>query len=271
MIWQFFLQPKNQTMKQTTIIIGLALLVSVIGCSENGESGGFEAASKDAGISIQDQEIEILERKLIKEGHVEFETQSIKVSRQTIFEAAEKYKGYISSDQEFNIPGRQSNTVVIRVPANNFDNLLAEATIGVEKFERKDINVKDVTEEFLDVQARLKTKKELENRFLALLKEAKNVTELLEIEKQIGQLRSEIESIEGRLKYLESRISLSTLTLSFYQTVSDQTVFGQQFKNGFKSGWENLIWFFVFLTHIWPFIFIGLGIGLGVTIYKRIK
>jgi hypothetical protein len=193
------------------------------------------------------------------------------LTRKTIFAAVNKYQAYVSSDQEFKSPGRKSNTIIIRVPADNFDNLLSEATQGLEKFEHKEINVKDVTEEFLDVQARLKTKKELEQRFIDLLKEAKTVPEILEVEKQIGQLRSDIESIEGRLNYLQNRVSFSTLSMTFYESTKGESEFSQKFKNGFKNGWENLIWLFVGLTNIWPLILIGLGLIIGFKVFRRKK
>lgn len=214
---------------------------------------------------------EAVERKLIKEGRVEFETENINSTRKAVFEAVSKYKGYVSSDQEFKSPGRKSNTVIIRVAADSFDSLLKDVTLGVEKFDSKEIIVQDVTEEFIDIQARLKTKKELENRFLDLLKQARNVTEILEIEKQVGQLRSEIESIEGRLKYLQDRISLSTLTMTFYESIPNRTEFARKFRNGFRNGWDNLVWFFVVLTNIWPFIVIGLGLIVAFRLFRRKK
>lgn len=247
-------------------------MLTIFGCAPNQESSNMEmAAEKIAAPTTEQKTNETVERKLIKEGRVEFETDNLYTTRKTIFEAVNKYKGYVSSDQEFKSPGRKSNTVVIRIPADSFDNLLSEATKGVEKFDSKEINVKDVTEEFLDIQARLKTKKELEQRYIDLLKQAKNVIEILEIEKQIGELRSEIESIEGRLKYLQDRVSFSTLTMTFYETIPNETEFGQKFKNGFRSGWDNLIWFFVVLTNIWPFILIGLGFIIGIRLYRKRK
>jgi len=93
----------------------------------------------------------------------------------------------------------------------------------------------------------------------------------LEIEKQIGQLRSHIESIEGRLKYLQDRVSFSTLTMTFYETIQNKTEFRQKFKNGFINGWDNLIWFFVVLINIWPFILIGLGLIFGIRLYRKRK
>jgi hypothetical protein len=213
--------------------------------------------------------IESGKRKLIKEGRFEFETENLKITRKTVFEAVDKYKGYVSSDQEYKSPGRKSNTIVIRVSANRFDPFLVDATQGVKKFELKEIKVKDVTEEFIDIGSRLQTKKELENRYIELLKQAKTVSEILEIEKQIGLLRSEIESIEGRLKYLEDQVLLSTLTMTFYESIPNETDFGQKFKNGFRNGWENFIWFLVGLTNLWPFVFIGLGLIIGFIIFIR--
>lgn len=258
-------------MKLQGKIFGLLILLLMFGCAKN-ENASFEMADeKILETQTEQQEVINAERKLIKEGRVEFETDDINSTRKLIFESIEKYKGYTSSDQEYKSIGRISNTIIIRVPAKNFDLLLRDATKGVTKFDSKNIEVKDVTEEFLDIQARLKTKKELENRYLELLKKANSVTEILEVEKQIGQLRSEIESIEGRLKYLESKVSLSTLTMTFYQIVPNETEFGNKFKNGFKNGWDNLTWFFVFLTNIWPFILIGIGLIFGIRMWKKRK
>ena len=259
-------------MNQITKYLELILLIVVIGCSQSSEKANFEMRGEEVTAQRATQKkFDQVERKLIKEGRVKFEVDDINLTRKIIFQVVDKYKGYISSDQEFKLPKRKSNTIIIRVPAENFDNLLNDATKGVKKFESKKINVKDVTEEFLDIQARLKTKKELESRYLDILKQAKNVTEILKIEKQIGQLRSEIESIEGRFRFLNNKISLSTLTMTFYESIPNRTEFGQKFKNSFRNGWDNLIWFFVILTNIWPFIIIGFGLIIGIIIYTKRK
>ncbi|HQB19287.1 MAG: DUF4349 domain-containing protein [Bacteroidales bacterium] len=274
-------------MKDIKKILGLIILPIFFSCANNLDNAKMEMSTemdretemamelgvKEMAAPTNEQKIsETIERKLIKEGEVEFETDNLNLTRKTIFEAVKKHKAYVSSDQEFKYPGKKSNTISIRVPANNFDNLLTDATQGVKKFESKEINVKDVTEEFLDIQARVKKKKELEQRFIDLLKKAKNVTEILEIEKQIGQLREDIESIEGRLKYLEDRVAFSTLTMTFYETIPYETEFGQKFKNGFKNGWDNLIWFLIGLTNIWPFIIlIGLVIVIIVRTHRKRK
>ena len=101
-----------------------------------------------------------------------------------------------------------------------------------------------------------------------LLTQAKTVQEILSIEKQIGELRTEIESIEGRLKYLQNRISYSTLTVTFYQEISTPVGFSSKFKEGLKNGWNGFVWFLVGLINIWPFLLVLLVI-FGLIIYRK--
>lgn len=263
-------------MKHATKYLGLLILLTILRCAppdiDSYDMILAEEEEYQTFVPITEQITDqITERKLIKEGNVEFETQNIKSTRKSVFEAVDKYRGYVSSDKEYVTQDRKSITVVIRVPAISFDNFLKDATLGVSKFESKEIDVKDVTEDFLDIQARLKNKKELENRYLDILKQARTAIEILEIEKQIGLLRSDIESTEGRLKYLQSQISFSTLTITFYESVPRHTEFGNKFKNGFGNGWNNLVLFFIGLINIWPFLLIALALIFGIRIYKKRK
>ena len=260
-------------MNSKTLIFAFLIAISVFSChskdSSNDEGGGGQMTLGLMAPTSEDKDFDS-ERKLIKEGRVEFETQDLAATRKTVFAAIEKYKAYTSSDQEYKSAERINVDLEIRVPAKYFDNLLAEATLGVEHFDNKEIEIKDVTEEFLDVQARLKTKKELENRYIELLKKANSVSEILEVEKEICKLRGEIESVEGRLKYLESRVSFSTLTMTFYQKVEDEKSEGD-FKRGFANGWDNLVLFLVLLVNIWPFILILVLILVGSILWHKRK
>jgi hypothetical protein len=256
-------------MKRMMPLSGLVFLIGLVGCNSGShDTGVYDTMARNEILPAREESIDPV-RKIITRATIEFATNDISATRQNIVAAIEKYDAYTSSDDETKSPGRVSNTMVIRVPSPNFDQMLSEITSGVDRFDEKRIEVQDVTEEFLDVEARLKTKKELESRYLQLLKEAKNVTEVLEIEKQIGELRSEIESIEGRLKYLENNVTYSTITVTFYQKVPLETEFGQKFRIGFRNGWDNLVWFFVFLTNIWPFIVIILVLVFSVRYWKK--
>lgn len=215
-----------------------------------------------------------VERKLIKEGSLEFEVDNLLLARKLLLQAAARLKGYAGSENEYNADGRNSTTIIIRVPAANFDSLLIAATNGITRFDRKDIQVKDVTAEFVDIQARLKTKKDLENRYLELLKKANTVAEMLEIEREMGSLRADIESIEGQLNVMKNQVALSTLTVTLYETVSVPGFFGERLGSGFVNGWNSLLDFFVILVSLWPFILLGAAGYFGIRrwrLRKRVK
>ncbi|MEY2924197.1 MAG: hypothetical protein RLZZ337_745 [Bacteroidota bacterium] len=198
-----------------------------------------------------------IERKLIKTGNIEFETKDLDKTAQRINAAKKKYKAYASNENEYSSENRLSRTITLRIPASNFDAALAEIAEGVDHFDRKTINVSDVTEEFLDVQARLKTKKELELRYIQLLSKAQKVSEILEIERELVTLRSDIESFEGRLKYLENQVSLSTLTIDYYKSIKQDNRFWAKVKSGFGNGWDFLLTILLGIINVWPVWIIG--------------
>ncbi|WP_026210055.1 DUF4349 domain-containing protein [Flexithrix dorotheae] len=214
---------------------------------------------------------EVMERKLIKEGNISFETDDLEHTKTRINVAIKKYKAYLASENSYNYDTSIRQTLTIRVPSQNFDSLLAAIAEGVGHFDQRNIQIQDVTEEFLDITARIKTKKELENRYLDLLKEAKKVTEILEIERELGKIREEIESVEGRLKYLSNQVNFSTLTVSFYQTVSGGEGFFSQIKDGFSNGWENLGFVFIGLVNIWPFLILIILVVWGINRWRKSK
>jgi hypothetical protein len=193
-----------------------------------------------------------VERKLIKNGRITFETQDLQKTKNQITSAVKKYKGYISSDSQNEQYDRINNHLKVRVPFEKFDSLLVGISKEIEKFDQKEIKISDVTEEFLDVQTRLKNKKELEKKYLDILKKAKTVKEILEVEKEIGSLREDIESAEGKLKYLSDQVSFSTLNISFYKKISNESSFSRKLKNALKDGYESIKSFFVYIVSNWP-------------------
>lgn len=193
-----------------------------------------------------------VERKLIKNGRITFETQDLQKTKSQITSAVKKYKGYISSDSQNEQYDRINNHLKVRIPFQSFDSLLVGISKEIEKFDQKEIKISDVTEEFLDVQTRLKNKKELEKKYLDILKKAKTVKEILEVEKEIGSLREDIESAEGKLKYLSDQVSFSTLNISFYKKISNESSFSRKLKNALKDGYESIKSFFVYIVSNWP-------------------
>ena len=212
------------------------------------------------------------DRMLIKTGNLSMQVDDVKQSRKQIGDIANKFKAYISDERLDDYGDRLNTSLTIRVPSSSYDTLVALIEQIGKKTDSKSVNVQDVTEEYIDVEARLKTKKELEERYREILKQAHTVTDILSVESNLNNVRAEIESMEGRLKYLMSQVSFSTLNLNFYQRLSTDYGFGGKFADGLGNGWTNFLSFFIGLANIWPFlILIGVGFWLFIRWRKKRK
>lgn len=213
-------------------------------------------------------EPEAVERKLIKNGRIGFQTDDLGKTHKSILSTAKKYNAYIASDEEIKRYDQIDHTIIVRIPAKRFDSFLTDISKGIEEFDYKEIQSQDVTAEYLDLQARIKTKKEMEIRYLAILQKANTVTDLLEVERQLGEVRGEIESMQGRLKFLKNQVSFSTLNINFYKDVPYKgDSFFARLGKGFGEGWEGLLSFLVDITYVWPFIILA---GLGIWGVRRV-
>ena len=266
-------------------ILNLFVVVILLtACNDGGKNLESYGNNKALGNVVIDKDIEesvelkgnneapVVERKLIKTGDVSFETSDLSATRNHIEQVLKKYNGYISTDNEYKSSQSITTSLTVRIPSKNFDAFLNEISSKVTRFDNKNISVNDVTEQFLDVEARLKVKKELEQRYSEILKKASSVKEIIEVERELNNVRLEIESMEGRLKYLQNQVSYSTLTIRFYKTEISKAYsknFGKRIIEAFSSGIDNIKWFFIGLVNIWPFIL--LITLLVIFIKKRIK
>jgi uncharacterized protein DUF4349 len=115
---------------------------------------------------------------------------------------------------------REDKTIVIRIPADRFD----EALHGVEKLGdmlHRNISAEDVTEEFRDLEVRLKAQKAVQERLTQLLAKATKVEESIAIERELDRITMEIDRIEGRMKFLRDRAAFSTITVTFQPKASE--------------------------------------------------
>ncbi|WP_125718408.1 DUF4349 domain-containing protein [Flavobacterium ustbae] len=214
-----------------------------------------------------------IEQKIIKQANLRFETDNLENTFAQIQKSVKANNGNIFNDTEGKNYDNVNRILVIKVPSQNFDRFISEVSKGVSYFDEKQISAEDVTEQFIDLTSRLKTKKKLEERYLEILKKANKVSEILEIEKQISAIREEIEAKEGQLKYLESRVSESTITIEFYKTIAEKEgvkiSYGSKLWTAIKSGFFSLSDFVISLISVWPFVIIF--IVLAYFIRKRLK
>jgi hypothetical protein len=250
----------KKNIKKVTLFVFAALFL--FSCSSDSSNKAFESAAPEYDLNEntggkgegESKQAKGEDRKIIKEGAITFETDNIASTKQLITNVTTKLNGYVANENIYTYTNKQEYRLVIRIPADKFEELLAKISDNATKIDSKNVDVLDVTEEYIDIESRIKTKKELESRYKEILKQANKVEEILSIEKEIGQLRTEIEATEGRMRYLKDRIGFSTLTVNFYQKINSAFGFSLKFTQGIKNGWTNLLWFLVGLVNIWPFI-----------------
>ncbi len=197
------------------------------------------------------------DRKLVKDGNITFKTSDVNKTKTYITQLVQEFKGYIAKDNVSDYSGRIEHHLLIRVPSSNFDLLLTKISESADKVESKNVDVVDVTKEYIDLEARIKTKKELLSRYNELIKQSSKVDEILNIEKELNSLQADIESVEGQMKYLKDKISLSTLDVTYYEEKSTSFEFLSKFSNALKDGWSVFLWFVVGVTQLWVFLAIG--------------
>ncbi|MBZ4035730.1 DUF4349 domain-containing protein [Flavobacterium sp. 17A] len=214
-----------------------------------------------------------IEQKIIKEATLKFETDNLEKAFAQIQKAVANSKARIINDSEGKDFATQFRNLTIKVPSQNFDRFINDVSKGVSYFEVKNISAQDVTEQYIDLTSRLKTKKKLEERYLEILKKANKVSEILEIEEQISNIREEIEAKEGQLKYLESRVSDSTITIEFYKTIAEKEgvkiSYGSKLWSAIESGFYSLSDLLLSLLSAWPFVI--LFVVFAYFIRKRLK
>ena len=214
----------------------------------------------------------MLERQLIKEGSINFETHDIAETRQHIESLVQKYGAYISQEDERTTASRIYQDITVRIPKTHFDSFLSELSDDIKKFDNKSVTVQDVTDEFVDITARLSVKKETEQGYLRLLNQAKTIKDILDIQNQLQDIRSDIESIEGRLRYLKNSVNFSTLHISMYQQIEDTSETDSFFApvwDAIKGGVQAFAAVCIALLYGW--VFIALGIAAMIIILRLRK
>jgi hypothetical protein len=201
--------------------------------------------------------------KIIKTATYRFKVKDVKKSTESIEAAIEKYPAYISSSNLLLEDDVLENKITIRIQNEFFQNLMQDIDKEATFVNFRNVITNDVSKEFVDLESRLKTKREVEQRYMEILrKKAGTIEELLEAEKQIGALHEEIEATISRVNYLKDQVNYSTINLEFYHTidtivVAKEEVWTTKFLSALIIGWEGLVHIALGITYLWPLIVIA--------------
>ncbi len=219
------------------VVAALVLVIAVSGCSRAREKArvaeagyGMEApsaappsdemaegaADKASDVQIAQATIAAgavgnITRRIIKTGEMTLEVSDLPKTMEDITKLAEKAGGYISGREAYeDEEGGRNGKVTVRVPAEKFAEVFKQLQ-DFGKALRYSEDAQDVTEEWVDLEARIANKQAEEQALLALLKRKGELSDILEVQREVFRARGEVEQLQGRMRYLKDQVSLSTI------------------------------------------------------------
>jgi len=226
------------------------------------------------------------DRKIIKNGELTLEVSSPNDAQRSVASIAESVGGFVVTSEtkliENHDPSKRTVEVklIVRVPANQFDAALSSIEKLSSNVIQRGISGTDVTEEFIDLEARIRTQKALELQFLTIMKQSENITDALEVQRQIAAVRTEIEKLEGRRRFLENRASLSTITVDLKSPIMiavNTSSFGRSLRESVSDSVDvasaivlGLTRFFIVMIPIVVLIILPIGL-IGSVFVRRVR
>ncbi|MCK2004668.1 DUF4349 domain-containing protein [[Brevibacterium] frigoritolerans] len=219
-------------MNRKTMMLMFSLFLLLAGCSSNekddsaSESQDEKAESKmDASISgnkVQEEAAEkegmTGERKVIHQAQLELKVKNLEKAQMKIENKVAEYGGYVVESNVYREDEELvEGTITVRVPEAHFQDFLSDSEGEASEVVGRNVTGQDVTEQYVDLKARLKSKRAVEERLLAFMKDAEKTEDLLKISSDLAVVQEEIEQLTGQMKYLENQTSYSTVTITLSQ------------------------------------------------------
>lgn len=224
-------------------------------------------------------------RKVVKDGSLSILVKKAEETAEKIKTIAAELDGFVDEVDIKNVSETsKSGSVVIRVPADNFDEAMVKIKELAIKVDKESISATDVTEAFVDLEARLKNLKAQEAQYLKILDQAKKIEDILNVSSQLSYIRGEIERFEGKIKYLSSQVDMSSITALLTEE-ADVQLFGIRWRplfvlkqsvrnmlSGLSGYADSMIAFVFFLPTmaLWLATFVA-GFWVARKIYRFVK
>lgn len=169
---------------------------------------------------------ELTERKVVKDGSLSLLVKKAEEASSKIAEIAEDQGGFVSYSQIYEVKeGVKSGEVRVRVPADKFDETVGEIKKLAIKVEREAVNAKDVTEEYVDLEAQLRNLRAEEQQYLEIMKKAVRIEDILSVSQRLFDTRGRIERIQGQFQYLSRQVEMAAISIQL-TAEPDVKIFG---------------------------------------------
>jgi len=270
-------------MKKLVIILGLVVLLLVpVSCARSPEQVEVmpmlpdreEVTYKDTGagalLSIAE------ERMIVRTGEMSLVVEDVVDARDEIAQLVLRLDGYVVSSRISGEEQDRRGWISIRVPDEKFAQALTEIRNLAVRVTSESTDSRDITEEYTDMESRLRNAEATESQYLTLLEKAENVEDILNIYERLSWVRNEIEQIKGRMQYLEriSSMSLISVNLEPVATAKSLVRVGWSALEILKSAIRGIVIFGQWLgaVAIWLAIFIPVwGTIVGIIYWRRRK
>lgn len=189
-----------------------------------GDSTSQNQEALQKAVSPTDKEGATLDRYLIKNVTLQLETDNAEQASKQLTESIIAVGGYVSNLRErVDGLGRRNITLQVRMPAEQLDG--AVGTIeALGRLMSKQVNTDDVTEEYVDTDARIRNLKKTEERLLEHLSQSMLMENTLKVEQEMTRVREQLERLEGRLRYLSHSVRFSTITVNLIETPKAESI-----------------------------------------------
>ncbi len=204
------------------------------------------------------------DKKIIKNASLHIEVADYDAYNQQVHNNLKQWGGYIAQEEQKTTEYQKENTIFIKVPVDQFDNIVQSLSSGKDKVLVKRITSEDVTGEMVDTRARMEAKRQIRERYMDFLKQAKNMEEILQVQNVINDIQVQIESATGRVNYLTHASAFSTIQLTFFQVIRPGAPeepktpsFGFRVLDSLKNG---LMWvgeLLLLVLNLWPLLLLG--------------
>lgn len=158
------------------------------------------------------------ERMIIHKAIIRTNVKELAKAQSNIEQKVKKYGGYIVESNVYQEDEqRSSGNIIVRIPEKHFETFLSDAEEEASKVLERNVTGQDVTEQYVDLASRIKSKRVVEERLLAFMSKAEKTEDLLKISSDLAKVQEEIEVIVGKMKYLENQTSFATIELTMYE------------------------------------------------------
>lgn len=252
-------------MKQVIKLILIAILITSCNHKEQEvvtEVTTLSKLEKSEDVVHRQVKKEVIKKKIIKDGRLGINVTDLEKSKTDIDTLVRNIGGYYDNESYSNTDTETEYDLKIRIPSDRFETLINKIDKGEGEVSYKEIDARDVTDQFIDLETRLTNKRSYLLKYQELLKKAKSVKDILEIQEKVRGLEEEIESTTGKLEYLNDLVDYSTLQLTITQKkdfkfIPEQRVkFSEKLKQSVSKGWYGFVDFLLFILSNWVFVII---------------